>query len=211
MIDLFAIVTLAGLVSAMVAPFLREMQTENRNTLFGVAIFQLVVTAGAIAFAVNQRKKLLEKSGRRIGIAYCGEIRWRLWPVIKSSIYMILLATAQLCLALVFATGLIGDVRNPVVLMNQLQLGCIAGFAFARYLWRVYPNSMEFFDNGISLHGMTFIPWAQIDLRSSKYSADRIVVVLRPAVTSVVADTKTAQVTDALRDRLFAMDSAARE
>ena len=49
LIDLFAIMTSAALVSAMIAPFLREMQTENRNRLFSVAIFQLVVTVGAFA------------------------------------------------------------------------------------------------------------------------------------------------------------------
>ena len=168
-IDLFAFVTLAALVSAMAAPFLREMQAEKRVRLLVVASFQLVVTTGTIAFAVYQRKKLLEKAGWRIGIAYCGEIRWRHWPAVKSVVYMLLLASAQLCLAMMFATEVV-ELPAPYFLVYEIQLGCISGMAFARFLWRVYPNSMEFFEQGISLRGMTFFPGRGSICGRAKYS-----------------------------------------
>ena len=59
-----------------------------------------------------------------------------------------LLASVQLFLALVFATESIGEKLSPLFLMYQLQHGGFVGFAFARCLWRVYPNVMEFFDKG---------------------------------------------------------------
>lgn len=79
--DLFAIVTLAALVFAMAAPFLREMQSDHVARLIAVTGVQTAPVAGAIAVAATRRRKLLQMSGRRIGTAYCGEGRWRHWPL----------------------------------------------------------------------------------------------------------------------------------
>ena len=110
-----------------------------------------------------------------------------------------LVAGLPLGLALVMVS-----ITNGILFLYQLQLGCVTGVALARFLWRVYPNSIEFFEGGVSQGGVTLIPWAQVEVRPSQYFADRLVVVLRPAVGSVVADTKMAQVSDALREQLLA-------
>jgi hypothetical protein len=119
-------------------------------------------------------------------------------------VYMLLLAMAQIGLALVAVAV---ATEHPFLLFYQLQLGCIAGMAFARFLWRVYPNSIEFFAHGISLSGVTLIPWAQVELRRSQYFADRLVVVLRPAANSIVGDTKLVQVSAPLREQLLSTAS----
>jgi hypothetical protein len=63
---------------------------------------------------------------------------------------------------------------------------------------------MEFFENGVTLHGTTFFPWDLIDLRKSKYFVDRIVVVIRTGKGSVEADTQVVQVCNGLRGRISA-------
>jgi hypothetical protein len=100
---------------------------------------------------------------------------------------------------MMIADGVRGVGNNPFALLYQFQLAMFSGFWFARYLWRVYPNSMEFFDHGVSIGGTTFLPWQQVELRPSRYFADRMVLVLRPAADSVTAQTRLAQVPDALR------------
>lgn len=204
--DMFAMVTLAALMFAMAAPLLREMQPESTPRLLAVAGVQLLIVAGAILLATSKRRKLLERSGRRIGVAYCGEARWRHWPLAKSWLAMIALAAIQLFLALMYATD--PDDHLLSFLMFRLQLGCFAGFAFSRYLWRAYPSMLEFFDNGVSIGGITFFPWAQVDVRDSRLFDDRIVVVLRPAPHSVAADTRVAQVSAVLRKAVFATAGA---
>ena len=135
-IDVFAVITLTALVCAMAAPLLRRIPAEKLDKLLVIVSLQLVVTAGAVLLAANLRERLLEKSGRRIGLAYCGEGRWRHGPLVKSAIYMFLLASAQLCVWLLFAAGAIGDVISTNYLLFELQLGGLLGYTFARYPWR---------------------------------------------------------------------------
>ena len=206
LIDLFAIVTLAALLSAMATPYLRTMPAENLGRLLVVSSIQLIITAGTIAFAANRRKQLLDKSGQRIGVAYCTELRWRHWPIVKSSILMLFFACAQLCFALTFATESIGKAVS-VYVVYQLQLGGFTGFALARCMWRVYPGSIEFFDNGVALRGTVFFPWSRVDVRPSQLFTGRIVVVLRQAVGSPGGETKVAHVTDSQREQVFAAAS----
>jgi hypothetical protein len=116
-IDLFALMTLAALASAMLAPFVRAMQTENQLRLLLGAILQFGTAAIATVWAITRRRKLLEQSGPRIGIGYCGQIRWPLWPVVKSMVYMLLLAMVQIGLALVAVAV---ATEHPFLLFYQL-------------------------------------------------------------------------------------------
>jgi hypothetical protein len=61
---------------------------------------------------------------------------------------------------------------------------------------------MEFYENGIAIHGTTLIPWERISVRDSKFFPDRIVVVVRPTVGSIEGDTNVVQVTDSLRSKI---------
>ena len=93
-------------------------------------------------------------------------------------------------------------------LLMQFQLCSFAGYAFARFLWRAYPGAIEFFDNGIAAGGITFYSWANVDVRTSHLFADRLIVVLRDPSGSASACTKMAQVSDTLREQIFAATSA---
>lgn len=209
--DLFATVTIAALLFALAGPFLRGMQAENRYRLLAVAGIQLLLIPGMVVFAAARRGKQLGKSGKRLGIAYCGEIRWRHWPLFKCSLLMLTLALLQLFLALLLTFSGSGKELSLNFLLFELQLGWFTGLAIARYFWRVYPGGIEFFDRGVCLGGLSFYPWEQVDLRPSQFFRDRIVVVVRTAVGSVDGDTVVAQVTDDLRQRAFAAASAQRE
>jgi hypothetical protein len=206
-IDLLALTTLAALVLAMAAPILRTVQEGNRLKLLALVSFQLVVTGVAVAYAAYSRGRLLEMSGQRIAVGYQGTIRWRHWPVVKSSLLMLLLANWQLGCAALSTTAPTGEWfrPSPGFFAFQLQLGFFSGFAFARFLWRVYPSAIEFFENGVALAGMRFIPWQQVDVRPSQYFSDRLVVVVRPAAGSAVASTRLAQVPAAARERILAL------
>ena len=83
------------------------------------------------------------------------------------------------------------------------------GLAFARYLWRVYPGAMEFFENGVALYGIVFFGRTQVELRSSQTIADRVVVVVRPIPDSRGANTKIVQIPDTARADVFQICSAA--
>lgn len=71
-----------------------------------------------------------------------------------------------------------------------------------RFLWRVYPNSIECFENGLALGGTQLIQWDQVELRRSTFFTDRVVVVVR--TDRAAAITRIAQFPRALTDQLLA-------
>lgn len=192
-VDLFAVLTVGALVSAIVAPFVRAMTPANRGNLFAIAVVQLAVVTFTVVEGANRRGKLLQQAGRRTGIGYCGTVRWQRWPLFKSILGMLSIAGAQLGFSILFAMGPPGTQPFPNLLLYQLQLGYFTGCALSRLHWRVYPNAMEFFENGIALNGVRFVPWSLIQVRPSQHFPDRVVVVMRQGEGSVAGETRTVQ------------------
>ncbi len=118
---------------------------------------------------------------------------------------MLLIAIAQVWFAVTLSTNLKATLMSPGILFQQFQLGLFFGIGCSRYIWRLFPNSMEFYENGISLHGTSLLPWERITVRDSKFFPDRIVLVIRCAPGSIEADTQVVQVTDLLRRQITAI------
>ena len=57
-------------------------------------------------------------------------------------------------------------------------------------VWRVYPEAIEFFENGVVWWGGNLHDWRQVDLRESQVFKDRFVVVLRWADELAAGDTR---------------------
>ena len=200
-IDIVALVSLAALVAAMAAPIVRWMSTGDQIKFLLVMLAQLVITTIAFVGAVYMRTRLLKRAGRRIYIGYCGAFEWRHWPAVKSCIAMGVVAAIQLAIAAALTQDMLRF--GFAATMAQLQIALVAGFALARFIWRVYPSAMEFFENGVALTGVVFLDWEQVDLRSSQTFPDRIVVVVRPIPKSKGGETKIVQVSDAVQEELF--------
>jgi hypothetical protein len=163
-----------------------------------------LIIAVTVAAMANRRKKLFDRSGQRICVAYCGGGRWRRWPLVKSIVAMAALALAQLGLAAAFAVTPSAEVAYVHIVIYQVQLGWFTGVAVSRFRWRVYPHAMEFFDNGVALHGWKFYGWSRAEVRPSTLYADRVVVVLQIQPGSIGGETKIARVTGTLRERVLA-------
>ncbi len=201
LLDLFALMTLVALVSAMAAPFLRGFDSEYRNRLLLVIGLQLLIVVGTIVHYARKRKKLLEQSGPKIGAAFCGQWGWRYWPVTKSLLLILLLVFVQIFVAMTTADDLLQ--YGLLIPLYNIQLSWFMGYAFSLYRWRVYPNSVEFFENGISQKGTSLIRWECVEVRRSSSFSDKMVLVLRMSPDSIVGSTLVAQVSDQLRERIF--------
>lgn len=203
LMDLFALMTLAAFVAATFAPLLRTLEGEGRTRFMTTFVIQLIFIGVAFGNSQRRRLKMLQGSGNRFGMAYCGHQQWRHWPTIKSCIYMIAAAVGQVALALVVASGLSERSFWTFALIYQVQIACFAGVALARFIWRVYPNAVEFFEEGIALRGTVFFPWRRVEIRPSALYLDRLVLVLRPENQTVTAETKMALVGHDLRQRVL--------
>ena len=58
LIDLFALTTLVALVSAVVAPLFRRLESNFRYLLLLVVGLQLLITVGTIVYYAKKRKKI---------------------------------------------------------------------------------------------------------------------------------------------------------
>ena len=129
-------------------------------------------------------------------------MNWPAWPLVKSIINMLFLSTVQLGFAAAIAFAPSRIMIVPMFLMYHVQLAILFGYMVCRYMWRVYPNSLEFFEHGVARSGVEFRPWSQIELRPSQFFPDRIAVVFRPGGTQGF-DTKMCRVTPELCTRAF--------
>ena len=203
-LDLFAVLTLAALLCATAAPFVRELNFATRSRLLAVFSCQLLVMLVTIVYSANKRSSLLQRSGNRLGIGYSGAMKWRYGPLFISIMCMLSLATLQLAMSLAFALQPTMELWPPNFVISQVQLGCFTGVAVSRFKWGVYPGAVEFFDNGIAVGGVRFVCWEQVEVRRSHHLPDRLVIFLRQAAGSAAGGTTTVQVSPALCERLVA-------
>ncbi len=212
LMDLFVLTTMIALVSAMVAPLLRGLASDYRNLLLRIVSVQLLLTAGTIVYYARKRKALLDKSGSKIGSAFCGQFRWRYWPIVRTVATIVFAASFQLLFAVAMAITLLdsGEIFGPISAMIDhlpvshrvlhylhylsfldflfyLQYSFSVGYAFSLYRWRVYPNSIEFFEHGIVRKGLALTPWKRIEVRPSSLFADKIAIVVRASPLAIEA------------------------
>jgi len=228
LLDLFALMTLAAVVSAMAAPFLLGLDSEYRLRLLAVIGFQFLIVLWSIFHYARKRKRLLDEAGSKIGFGFCGQLRWRHWPIARSVLGIFFTLLWQLGIAVKISSDLWfhGELNGPVgVSIDMLPVShrvmhYLYYFSFLDYLlylgvswgvghsfsicrWRAYPGAIEFFSNGIVQRGTLFIPWERVEVRPSSLFADKIAVVVRGGQNSIVGTTIMAQVTSPLRERVF--------
>jgi len=203
LIDLFAMVAIAAVSSALATPFVRAMTTTNRGWLLAMAVAQLAITVGAFAWTIKSRRTVLMQAGQKIGLAYCHKVRWQHGPAMLSTASLLFLAAAQLCFALT-ATGATNGFQSFFGTWDvRVLLGATTGWMLCRHLWRIYPDSVEFFEHGIVIGGTTFCPWTRVSLSPDEQMFERLVVTLRLPFVGKWRSTKRVYVCDGLREKIL--------
>jgi hypothetical protein len=203
-VDLVALMTLAALVSALAAPFVRALSPEHRGKLLITTIVQLIVMAATFVTNAKSRKQVLGQAGKKIGAGYLGTLRWsRLTCVLG----MLFLGAIQLFMSFVFLDTPNRNTQVPDNLLFYVQLAYFSAAAISRYRWGAYPNTVEIFQHGLVFCGTRFVSWEKAEPRPSAYYSDRVTIVFRHAPQSAAGEIKTVQVSDALRDWILTKDT----
>lgn len=195
LVDVFALLTLLSILFAIFAPLVRFLNPEERVKLLFPLAIQLLVVSGATAYAIVRRRALVEEGGRRLGVAFFGTAKWSGWLPIKSICWMAVLAVLQMFMAYAAAAT---SRQLPFMLLYTAQLAFIFATFGVNLLWRVYPGTLEFFENGVAAGGLLF-HWPQVAIRDSQFFEDRVGVVLQPPGSRVGMMTRMTRVSDALR------------
>ncbi|MCA9187457.1 MAG: hypothetical protein R3E01_04295 [Pirellulaceae bacterium] len=202
-LELFGWVTIAALVCAMVAPFVRNLSGRQLTTLGASVVFQLAVIVSTLIYLAGRRQEVLRNTGRRMGVGFLGRMRWQHGPLAMSVLGMLVLGVGQLAIAISLA--IFDAMKNqPLAIpVYQVQFAVYTGSMISRFRWKLYPNAVEFFEHGVVFDGRRLIEPERIDLRASEMYRDRVVLVVRPKPNSVVGDTKVVQIPDELRHWLL--------
>ncbi len=195
-LDLFALMTLCALAMAFATPFIQSLgKAPSRNLVF-VLWLQLVFFVGAFGMSLASRQKALRIAGAKLGRGYLGNLKWRHWPVVCSLIQTTIFAFLQLGFAIVTSMAVVSLLGS---IIYNVQLSLFGGHAVARYMWRAFPGTIDFYEGGILFSGTCLCTWDECQLRPSKIYEDRVVVVYG---SKGVQDTKLAKVDAELRAKL---------
>ena len=197
LLDLLGLLTIASLLISMFAPYLRQLTAENQTRLLVAFLVQAALVTFSLTTTMKKRKSVTSEAGNRLGIGYAGQVRWKHWPVAKSAFQLFCLSCFQLLAGIAIAISDKWNFTNFIVF--QLQLGPVTGVCLARYLWRVYPGAIEFFEHGIVQQAFAFSPWTRVEIRPSSFFSDRNVLFVRQAEGSNVGGTLTVQMSESLK------------
>ncbi len=190
---------------AIFVPFGRAMLDGNGTSGVVFLIIQSAMAAGCGYWVAKKRAHSLQLGGAKLGSGFCGVIRWKHWPKVVSWLAMLLIASFQLSLAILFASYPMLFIGSIQLWISQGQLAFFTSRAFLCFFSRVYPNSIEFFEHGIVLYGTLFLPWEQVSVRQSTLYPDRIVVVCQMKADMQSGNLSVVQVADELRQSVFAV------
>lgn len=205
LIDLFAFLTVAAVILAIAAPYLRGIKSDHLGKWIALTSIQLILAVTVFLFATQKRQQLVKPLGKSFGIAYGGFLRGRNLAPFSSMLQMLAAASFQLCLAWYFTVGPdeLSLYRIGFLLCYQIQLGFVAGYAAARFMWRVYPSAVEFYPHGIVFHGTSLVPWTQVEVRTNRSSEDKLTLVIRQDPRSPAGETKSVQASTSLQHLIF--------
>lgn len=206
-LDLFTAVTLAAVAFAILVPLLSRFSAQYLLTGVAAIGVQLVsATATFISLAVR-RRRMLQRTGERFGVAYSGEVVWRHWPIVRCCLLIFGAGLLQFAISLVFVFvmryQLSFKLFAPILLLYSLQLGYFFGAFISQLHWRSYPGFIEFYENGVTLDGRTLTPWRRVCVRESSIDPNRIVLVSDATNVPNSRSTHIAYVSKALRKQLF--------
>lgn len=189
LIDVFALMTFVAIVVAGFAPVVRSLSTDDQIGFWLILLGEIALISGAVVYSLNRRRTLTGISGRRLGVAFYGSASWRYWPVIRSALTMLLLAAFQIGIAFLFSNQRI----HFLIFMQFGQLAFFVGNHVVNFLWRAYPATIEFFENGVATGTNLLHDWGRVNVRKSDLHPGRIVVVVRPVYGAGLAGGQTYQ------------------
>ncbi|QDV23356.1 hypothetical protein [Aureliella helgolandensis] len=209
--DLFVLLSATAIAFSFGAPFLRELNATQWYWVTTLAAFQ--VGALCLAFCclkflrkakMVQRQQLLAVSGSLIGKL---EDESENIPGVKKSSRWFEFVHLIALQALLVATTVVGakiDLPNFLVVYSLVPYLLFTVGFIAHWVgvdWLTMGGQIQFFEAGMSIDGVTLIPWDQVSIRPRKLQSSGIAIVYsdrRGLKNTVFADCS-----DALRQQLL--------
>lgn len=169
LIHLLGVITAFAILSAIFAPALRALSSEQATTAMSLAGIQLVFLSVAYGLGVLRRRTAMQGSGARLGQSFAFS------PVVQKGISIFMIG-GMLFVCLAILRFLLWSIPSHDT--NQYVAGYLIVMIYRNFLltafsvpfllhihWKRHLGVIEFFQNGIALTPFSFIPWESIQVQ----------------------------------------------
>ncbi len=183
--DFFRVLVSVALALTIVMPWIRALPAKVFATMIVVIGGQIAWLTVLLVFLSRRRKRLLEKSGQLLFSGSSSENPSCRWAKARAVFGVLFCVVIQLFVAAALSwvivtevfTSWLGRPVSILILINGLLGPSMAVTSSIRFLrWRLYPETVEFYENGIAISDR-FVPWEKLDLRRSTIWHNRVQIV----------------------------------
>ncbi|QDU74480.1 hypothetical protein Pan97_14880 [Bremerella volcania] len=164
LIHLIGVMTALAVLSALFAPALRALKSDQATTALMLLGTQLTVVTAAYFFGMYRRRKALQGSGARLGQSFTGS------PITQKLISIFVIA-GMLFLSLYILLIAVGNTSGsfkkfPIEAMYLNFLLAAMSVPFLLHIfWKRHLGVVEFFEHGVALTPMKLTPWELVEVQ----------------------------------------------
>lgn len=200
--DVFLVLTGVAMVCAILAPLARTVPKESYLSVGAIVVAQVGAITVSIGWAIRRRKKLLDQTGRRLGVGYKHGLFGPAWV----RAFAVLGVVSFIAIQLTYA-GFILFMASPrfdwLMIGNVAMLGAMGGGTLLKLRQGREIGASEIFANGFVIYEIHFIPWERFRVRKSKTREGAIDITVHPRPRYSSDTISTLYVSDELRDYLL--------
>ncbi|PQO42687.1 hypothetical protein [Blastopirellula marina] len=175
LIDLAGLITWVAILCAVVKPWIVSLSISHQLTLVGYIVVQILVFLVSVVFAQRRRKVVLSQGETWFGSSENGRGAGWVWRLLKG---MATLSCSILGMSI--TTGYLATLLPIIWILYVVSLlvPWRSGKSFVRLRLGNVPGAVEFFERGVVLRSLCFVPWQRTKLKPWRGEPNRLVVVV---------------------------------
>ncbi len=175
LIDLAGFIAWLAILCAVVKPWIVSLSLSHQLTLVGYIVVQILVFLVSVVIALRRRKVVLSQGETWFGSSENGRGAGWVWRLLKD---MATLSCSILGMSI--TTGYLATLLPIIWILYVVSLlvPWRSGKSVVRLRLGNVPGAVEFFERGVALRSLCFVPWKRTKLKPWRGEPNRLVVVV---------------------------------
>lgn len=176
LIDLAGLIAWLAILCAVVKPWIVSLSLSDQLTLAGYIVVQILVFLVSVLIALHRRKVVLSQGETWFGISENGRVTGWVWRLLKG---MATLSCSILGMSI--TTSYLATILPLIWILYVISLlvPWCSGESFVRLRLGNVAGAIEFFERGVALRSLCFVPWQRTKLKPWRGEPNRLVVVVQ--------------------------------
>ncbi|MFN3150928.1 hypothetical protein [Bremerella sp.] len=208
LIHMIGAITALAVLSAIFAPLIRALDSEQATTALILVGVQLATATGVFYFGSTWRRRALQGAGTRLGQSFMGS------PSRQYLVSTLLIVGAlTLCLFVVLSS-----LRNSkesfqrehlLAIYQSFIVTSLSVFLLLHLTWKRHVGVVEFFEHGVALTPLKLTRWESVDVQPQENQEDTIQLIVTTSRKKTHLITVLVRVSPELRSYLLKHYSSA--